>query len=742
MQRILYLAIVCSMALSHPGIAQPRLALQVPFFIDLPDGIQGPVEATLNTFSFHDERGEFLEDQIAVQVPTRLGFAVAPGRVLEVQVTAPGYWSPRYALVRSLEAGPVRGQLFVAGRISGKLQVPTGEHLPTALTARFQQAADQQTDAPLPEGTVECPVVEGNFTCTLPEGKVDLRLRAAGFVSHYRWNLNVAPGVNSPLGILQLERGGSVVGEVHGVMANTIGKIEVALELVQGGGGVRKADKEQFVRLNLSTFPNSHGFFQIADVPQGQYRVRAFHEKWGDAVSLPITVFPNGETRLKKPLALRPLAALDLLIDPPTDPYGQPWWIELYQSNLAGTALGSQSAGPVPLSGLWQQDRLPQGAYDIRLQDSSGSSWLLHHIAVNTQHHQEEIHLPMLTIEGQVTLGGEPLAANLWFGGRRGAQSIKMWADQDGRFRGALPVRDTWLVEVIVENPPLRRRLPRVALEPTGEGIAEVHIALGPLTLEGEIVDHEGRPLQGSVLLQSQDQGWPEQVLTETDGKFQFPGLDAGSYSVQAVSAGFVASSEKILLNLPEDGAFQRLVVQPPRSLTGQVISRFGPVPGAMVLAIPKDAQGKSAATVQPRHQTDVQGRFYLDIPFHTDHLELTVAAPGYGLTKQRMKVVSDRPITVPVYQQTGTLIAETGSDISLAEFWEKIQIWQEDLPLTGAELGPWINIQGGGFASGSLVVPMLEPGNYKICLHYKDGETCSQGFLAADGELPLVVDL
>lgn len=57
-----------------------------------------------------------------------------------------------------------------------------------------------------------------------------------------------------------------------------------------------------------------------------------------------------------------------------------------------------------------------------------------------------------MEILGRVTLGDDPLAATLWFGGRSGVRRIRFDSDEKGRFDGWLPEEGTWPVDLVSEE--------------------------------------------------------------------------------------------------------------------------------------------------------------------------------------------------------------------------------------------------------------------------------------------------
>jgi hypothetical protein len=732
--------------------------VRVPVFITLPDGApEEGVQGHLVTRLVATEKG-LVEDALPLSLPMRLNFASPSGQVVEAWVEAPGYWSPRRLIVGREESDPVRIPLYATGRLRARVTVPPGETLPTSLQARFEPTGvvagkksskeDGAEAARMPRGVVECPIAaQGEMLCDLPAGQFDVRLRAEGYISHFRWGLKVPAGETRLVGNVPLERGGSVVAWIEAESSTPVSLKEVRarLEVVEAGGAVARRERQRLDRMALDGKVTERGFVHFPGVPPGQYRVAVERSGFGKAYSPPVTVFENVETSLRGPVVLKPEARLTLRLFPARDPSDQPWWVELYDTNLAGSSIDSRARGEASEEGAWSRGGLPQGEYRLAVQASDGSRWLFDTVLVDQTTVNREVEVEMIALDGTVTLGGDPIAARVHFGGRRGARSVSFLADEDGVFGGALPFRgesEEWVVDVVAAEPALERRLVGVTVRRGEAGRATVALDLDALRVTGELVEAGGEPVAGMVFLQSLETGLPEQRSVGADGSFTYQGLSAGRYFLQGYASGATTASERREVELSGDTAapFVRLELAPSQTLLGQVLSTTGPVPGVRILLEPR-RDGNTAAMVTAPQQTDVTGRFQANLPGGSDEVILTVAAPGYGL-----KILSVPPsgnVTVPVYREGGTLVLRFPG---AGDPWAALRgavLRQNGHALPSASLVRWAGLQGGGLTeAGALRIPRLEFGQYELC---RRGEghrnaSCVGGFLPPEGELPLTL--
>lgn len=146
--------------------------------------------------------------------PGEIPLALDPAKLWQLSLEAPGYWSP--PVIVNPAAGPATAELWPQARIVGSVRVEAGETRPKELAVRFRPSLVPGKALPFSEQTVTCPVEEnGAWTCTVPASRLDLRVKAKGFIAHYRWGADLPAGLPWSLGALTLQRGASVVERVE-----------------------------------------------------------------------------------------------------------------------------------------------------------------------------------------------------------------------------------------------------------------------------------------------------------------------------------------------------------------------------------------------------------------------------------------------------------------------------------------------------------------------------------------------
>lgn len=97
------------------------------------------------------------------------------------------------------------------------------------------------------------------------------------------------------------------------------------------------------------------------------------------------------------------------------------------------------------------------------------------------------------------------------------------------------------------------------------------------------------------------------------------------------------AAAPELALELREEGSpyEYELRLGPYRLVDGELRSPFGPVPGALVTALPLASGQPWTFPVQAR--TDVQGRFELRVPPGSQELLIRALPPGFALLQRRI---------------------------------------------------------------------------------------------------------
>lgn len=678
---------------------------------------------------------------------------LVPGR-WSLQAEAPGYWgSPEY-LELWAESREVVLDLWPAGVIEGGFLQAGGEPPPTLLEVFFRTApGPARGDAP-PSSKSPCSMEKGPaWRCVVPAGALDLRFQAPGFIPRYRWGVAVPHRGTVHLGKFDLVQGSAVLGWVVTSDRSPIGK-QARVELrPRMGGALRSRDKAgRLESLTLAAPVNERGFFQVDGVPPGSYVLEASQPPFAPS-RVTVQVLPGEITEVANPPVMLDFPKiLEVILDPPLDPAGKPWSVELSQLDRNTLEMSRLAATVAGEDGTWKKEGLSQGSYMMRVGSHAGDTWLLRQIEVDGSPSPVYVDLGMVRVAGAVRLGESPVAAVVTFGGRFGAPRITARTDEEGRFDLVLPRTGEWAVHVASEAPPVNREIPKVRVEPKpGKDAAEVDLVLPDTVLRGRVVDESNKPLEGAIVnVKTSGPAAEPQVQGRSDqeGRFEFFGLPAGSLLVGAEADG-ERSSEQVTVRVSDGGDPASVVLQVRAQvrIAGTVVSAAGPVTGARIKAAPVGIPYFSVRTVT----SDAQGRFETFLPPSAREMFVAVAAPGFAFRMLRLPVTKEREVTVGVDQTAGTLVLESGVPHAVTEPEAAYVVVfhqgaLEALPLLSA----W------ALASGEVpesparsVIPNLEPGDYRACwvlpaersafdIGFVPPGRCADGVVSANGELTL----
>lgn len=696
--------------------------------------------------------------RISTGVPGSVGLDLPPGSVWRASIDSAAYWSP-VELITVDQEGTLPPQvasltLFVTGELTGRLTVPRDEELPREMTARLESPPGSVPV--IRRSTVSCPVEDGRFRCQLPAADLDLRLRARGYVSHYRWAEEVPARSSRDLGSLRLVRGASVVGWLappDRVFDYGACRVELAPNLTSEGRTA--ADRERRKGLVIGARINERGFFELAGVPPGSYRLTLSHPDYAPTSRTPVEVLPNAETELRG-LELFPHARVSVAIQPVVDPFGLPWNVLLLKESVVPGHRDEVVRSPIGDDGWWESGGLEPGQYTLHVLDRYGSRWHgeTFDLPPGVSAGPIEIALALTRVAGRVRLGEEPLRALLFFGGRHRVPSVAAKSDAEGLFQVVLPVREEWTVEIESPNPEVEHRLAGVEV-PLGDE-AWLELVVPDLSVEGQVVDEAGNAVAGASV-RARSAGQPSSGVRSEDpeGRFVFRGLGEGvwDFMAQDLRAGSHRSSELHRVELSNEQQTPetlRLVLREGRVVTGQVVGPSGrPIVGALVVGLIEQTT-QSLTNRVPQATTDVSGVFELRVPAGASGVQLTVMAPGFAVRQVRVDSRDPSPVVLSVEPVGGTLILRSEPSAANPQTINLFHDYRLFLPL----LNHWANLNGiRGNAPGHRVFPAMEPGLYTACvgsrtdLSFRTGRPsdepavrCVDGFLSPFGQLELVV--
>jgi hypothetical protein len=413
--------------------------------------------------------------------------------------------------------------------------------------------------------------------------------------------------------------------------------------------------------VTLSTTANDRGFFQFEAVPPGKYVVLATAPGLSP-VQNTVVIVEGAEAALKDPLILSKPETLEVLLNPPQDPSGQPWHVLLYAQRADHLDIAADS--DAALDGSWRMAGLTSGrSYLVNVKTSRGELWYTDSESFTLQSPPQKrfVELEVERIQGLVTLGKQPLSATLTFGAVHGMESTEVKSNERGIFEGTLPRLGAWKVLVDSHSPSVRRVVDVSVARSKSDSGNNVEIHLPSDALAGEILDKEGNTVPKAIL-NVQKRLSQEFIQKHVEGgAFRLEGLADGEYEVEAEAPRM--DSEKYVVTVSEhevDPGFLQIVVKPRRAVQGRITSPSGS--GAMGGAVQRLAPGAVPGMLGPPTSADADGRFIAYVSEALQEVCLAVFAPGFATRVVRLPV-QDEEQQIPVDQNGGTLIIDQPTD-------------------------------------------------------------------------------
>ncbi len=738
-----HLLLIALMLPATTVLPPPTVPLEIRLVVHdagrLPAGQRKEGEVTLEPVAV-GEKGHPLRTSISAAQGARID--VAPDSTWRVAVALSGTWSrPEVARVGE-EASSVVIDAYPAGALAGIVRVPAGTPMPAELKVRVRSAPG--VAEPLSPIVQSCPVSDGRFACSLPAGKLDIRLRAERLRTQYFWGIDLPAGGRRDIGTLELKPGATVVGWIESPRRGfPLDKGAVDLEPRRSGTRPAADDPTRQAALRYQARVSARGFFELAGIAPGLYTLTARYPGFAPARLSPVEVLPLAETELD-PVHLQLPAELEVRIEPPRDPYGKRWVLQLSQEDLDHSHFEPVSQGTAGDDGAWRVRGLEPGSYLVETRGGYRSAWAATPVVVRPEMAPLDIRLPLVEVEGVVRLGGEPLESVLWFGGLHGAQRIPARSDRGGRFLVFLPDRPSWRIELFNGKLNLSAGFPDVPIRKApGSERARLSIDVPDTVVHGAVADEAGSPAPGARIKVSRSEDHPDDAVADPSGRFEIRGLSAGTWYFEARRED--SSSESVAADVREraSGAELRLVLRKKVKLSGQVVDPGGnPLFGAQVVAMFPGLG--TLTTALPQTSTDVSGVFSLSLPAGVEGVQLTVFPPGFAVRQLYADARGKEPLVIPVSQDGGTLIlryAQDRPDRRLPAL--ETSIVHEFVLASPYILESWAELNGAPAPEDrQFVIPMLEPGHYTACrtVHvgaFLAGDPAPPGVPCASGELP-----
>lgn len=680
--------------------------------------------------------------------------SLAPGQRWRFEVIESDFWSAPQTLVPA--AGTTIGvtlEVWHAGRVGGTLVVAEGEEGAPASMALRATAAGEPVAGTLPASLeISCPVVDGRFDCRVPAGTWDVRLRARGFVSFYRWNLAVAKGKRVDLGGLRLRRGASLVGKVEAFDGRDIHeKTRLMLapqDLGRNQGGAEAARGR--LRVELAGL-GPDGFFHFEGLPAGTFALAVSHPSYAPAMVFPLELAENAETELRRAVVLEEPLTLRVRIVPARTPDEADWRVELSRHGLHPDNWLPAAPSRSSVAGAIEWGRLPPGAYTVDVYDPAGSRWAHQRVELAAGSTDHEVRVKRVVVSGRVRAGGPPVAGSLVFGGLWGQVRILAESGEDGRFVAVLPRSGAWQVAVTVSEDAgfVRDGIPIEVPEPAADRApVEVDINLPEGEVSGIVLSSSGTGVASATVHASHPEAGPGATArggTGSDGRFRLRGLSPGPLWLWATAGN--DKSEQLLVVVQESratGAVQ-LRLQERRRLEGRVMGPAGPVVAAQVVVIPIGSIHKQEASTNP------DGSFSVEVPAAARQFTLLVMASGQALSWAGYTSDRNQPLLVALDSGGGSVRLRFSSrDHTVPEGYYTPVLVRDGSPVWMGLLYRWLAAHGLPFGElESRGLPNMPSGSYSPCLLPPEalagviqgvvsGRYCASGFLPRGGELDL----
>lgn len=638
-----------------------------------------------------------------------------------VTVEAPGCWAPALRVQRGGTPGPLPVRLWRAGKVTGKLALPKDAPRPSTVAVRIESPPSELRG--VPRTTIDCPVSAGaEFHCDLPATLLDLRVAVEGLAPRYLWGVVAKRGATVNVGDLSFARGGSISGSIRfdgaGPPLETV-VVEVVPTAAPPTTAAAAADEQRLGGRAEKVRPTARGFFQFAHLEPGQYTVTARHVGWSSAREAEIRVTDGVETELSRALVIEPLARVEVFVQPPLDPRGEPWKVALRQMTPLSSASIPIADGPASLTGNWLAEGVEAGVHQVAVTDHRGNSFARSTVDVTPRMPPVQIAITAVAVEGAVTIGDEPVEARLELRNGKGAL-LRLRTDADGRFSAALPTEGRWDIDLETRGDMRVRRT--VSVRRRDDGPTEIDLALPGTRVDVTVVDDRGDPVNATVRALNAEQRIVATGLTGADGRFRFEALEPGEIRLSATTRPRGGESGLVTVEVREEStAAATLIVRPQVAIKGWLVTPSGaPVGGAFIrwrlphrIEYREDVSGPS-------------GEFQMSLPYDIGTLDLVILPPAMPVKLLSIPVRSgmNPNLEIVVGAPSGLLELEMEKD------------------------PPFPVIQRGGIAVGAMMLayPLnwtsaprdrkpwgmaitLEAGHYAICS--KRGASCKAVNLA-----------
>jgi hypothetical protein len=440
----------------------------------------------------------------------------------------------------------VSGRLVGGARPGGTLRVVLGDVDPGNTDPRFH----------VQRVVVRCPVGgDGRWSCELPATLVHVVFWRPGHSPDYRWNMPLHGRQTLHLGDQKLVPGASLAGFVA-PGPDFQGFVDhCAVHVATGDPAMWTTDLESVV---ATVAVAEDGFFQAAGLDPGTRWIQVDCDGRVAARSGPYELLENAETFPRRRVRLASSHLLDVFVEPGDPPYGSHWIARLRQ-------IREHDSPDFPFRDLRRQ--YPQqtaavvggharfhvpgdGAFSVEVLDAIGGRFGEVDYVEVVGDRSTVVQLELVPVVGQVTLDGVPLEGYVFFGGRGASPELTFRMEEDGWFRGALPEREDWRVDVASPEHDVAQSFHDVDV-PVNEPLT---LELTDTVVDGRVVFvGTGAPAAGAMVrFETADERIVHESRAGDDGTFSARGVPAGWIRISAHPKGLgghlaTASVEAVL---------------------------------------------------------------------------------------------------------------------------------------------------------------------------------------------------
>ncbi|MCP4545612.1 MAG: carboxypeptidase regulatory-like domain-containing protein [bacterium] len=681
-----------------------------------------PLDGSIRIVAKPIDRIEAGSEMVHVPVLEERTFPLAlpHGGRWEITCKGEAVWCPKLTAHSAEDQPEIVLPMFPAVALSGRVVPPDRAELPAEITVQgwlyLKKAAQPFASFLSTIATEE----KGNFHLIVPSGLLDLRIAAEGLVPTYLWSFQ-SESKTATIKPIHLRRGGSIAGFVRDSVEDLPAN-DALVMLVPAGPQGHESTRERIDRTSSRAKTNNRGFFQIAGIAPGEYRleVRAPHR--APLRVEPLGIGPDSETHLKDDLILTALIEFEVIVEPPLDPDGRPWQVTLFPQ-LLGKEDRDEITKPANEYGVAIFSELSPQGYRIRIGTEAGETLLTQQEWVKLDADRTvALELPLIRIEGSVSLNGDPIDAKIKLETGRGDKRTLKTKSEEGEFEGwALrPERKVLFVTVTAADPAISRSF--VIKEPSVTNkTLKLDLALKGVDVSGIVVDESGRPVRGAMLAAYLQSEIGARTDTDHKGEFTFFALDEGSYSIRAAHQ-LKGDSEPFQLSIHSGFTppFLELVLRPRQELHGVVLSSDGhPVAGARVQVVTF-----SATPTESGGTTDIEGKFRIRVGSEARQAVFRVLAPSQSLWSGCRKFSGSEMVVLtlpPVPGGTLELHQSGDPDLPPSTSGHVVIINTDGGFLSMSSLLKWdwmmsgSSIFSGEDAQGPISIPNVAPGVYTV---------------------------